>query len=243
MNLLVDIGNQNLKWACGNRNGLFPAISDHFAQHATQQWSDLTQIRAVFAVNVCGNDILADIQQYALEQTGLPLNEVTATAQCCGVKNGYQKSSELGADRWVAVIAAWSLAAKPAIVVDCGTAITVDALSKEGQFVGGSILPGYLLAKDSLTHTTQKIGTVESFAPIVPATSTIQAVSGGVLFGIVGGVDLLIAKYQQAVGTTARLIITGGDAHLITEHSQHQFDYIPDLVLLGLSVIAASIQN
>lgn len=243
MNLLVDIGNQNIKWSCGDKYGIFATEPRTFSTSADRHWSQLQNVACLFAVNVGGSEIIDRMKRYAGSELNSPLIEIVASEECCGVKNGYQNAKELGPDRWVALIGARALHSQSTIVVDCGSAITVDALAADGTFVGGSILPGFRLSQNALCSKTSRIDEFRELKPTIPATSTVQAVSSGIVLGIVGGVEFLLRKYLDLVGASSKLVITGGDAELILEHSEYRFEHVPNLVLQGLSRIAESEQR
>ncbi len=242
MNLLIDIGNQNIKWCCGEKYGIFTAEPSTFLKSVEQNWAQLQNVKCLFVVNVGTSEIFEKIKQYARHQLNASLIEIETSVKCCGIKNGYQNAMELGADRWVALIGARAIHSQSSIVVDCGTAITVDALAADGTFVGGSILPGFHLSKITLCSKTSKIDEFQELKPTIPATSTVHAVSSGIVFGIVGGVELLIKKYLEMVGASSKLLITGGDAELIVEHSSFKYEHVPNLVLRGLLQISENKQ-
>ncbi len=240
MNLLIDIGNQNIKWSCGEKNDSFSAEPQVFETNVKRHWSELDDVTAAFMVNVSGTEIVNKVSTFILERFNVRLTEIITSAECCGVKNSYHNVSELGADRWVALIGARALYSQSMIVVDCGTAITVDALAEDGAFVGGSILPGFRLSQTILWSKASKIDEFEALQPTIPARSTVQAVSSGISFGIVGGIERLIDEYRQNIGFSSKLMITGGDAALVLENTKYDFEHVPQLVLQGLATIAES---
>ena len=129
-----------------------------------------------------------------------------------------------------------------AVIVDCGTAVTVDAITAKGEFIGGSILPGFELARDSLWQRAPGIREFHALSPELPAQSTVEAVSSGVVYTTVGGVELLVHKYSELVGSDPKLLLTGGTCSLIAEHSAYNFEMVSNLTLLGLEVISKTIR-
>ncbi len=241
MNLLLDIGNQNVKWQFGAQCGSFPSLRAELARNLALEFDSLEKVSRVVFVNVADRECSDDIKEFAAAKWNTAAIEVFAAAEQCGVLNCYRKVEELGPDRWAALIAAWSIYEQAAVVVDCGTAITVDALSAQGDFIGGSILPGFGLARDSLWQRAPGIGEFHNLAPELPARSTVEAVSSGVLFAAVGGVDLLVSEYSALVGRAPKLLLTGGTSALIAEYSDHSFVSISNLTLIGLEVISDSL--
>lgn len=149
----------------------------------------------------------------------------------------------VGVDRLVAAVAANELRNpnQPAIIVDVGTAITVDAVSDGGAFLGGLILPGpsmafsALAAADLLPHVGWE---ADAEPPPVIAKSTEQAIRGGVFWATVGGIREIISHVQAALGAEPLLLITGGKAERLTPYIQPNAIFRSGLVLLGVALSA-----
>ena len=240
MNLLIDIGNENAKWKLGDQCGSFPSLCSDLARNLDLQLSDLKGVGGVYFVNVADRECANELRAYSSRRWQVPVTQIVSAPEQCGVRNSYRNFEELGADRWVSLIGARSIHSGAVIIVDCGTAITVDALSADGEFVGGSILPGSSLSQKSLWQCAPGIREFRDLAPKLPARSTVEAVSSGVVHAIAGGVDLLIKGYSQYVGGTPKLLLTGGGSSLIAEYSSYEFEEVPNLALIGLEVIANS---
>ena len=156
----------------------------------------------------------------------------------CGVLNGYLNPEQLGSDRWAALIAAWQLQREACLVINAGTAVTIDALSDSGEFLGGIILPGVLLMQNSLCAETQlsqiKAGSYEDFPG-----STNNAIQSGIIQCLVGAIermhDLLSKKTRLAVKSC---IISGGAAPLLLPFIKFPINAVDNLVLEGLILIA-----
>ena len=242
MYLLIDIGNQNAKWQFGDEKGTFPSRHSELNQNLTQSFGDLNHVSGVLFVSVADQTCTNILQSFVSAKWNVKAIQVTSRAEQCGVRNCYREISELGADRWAAVIGAWSMYQSAAVIVDSGTAVTVDALSAKGEFIGGSILPGFDLARDSLWQRAPGIHEFNALSPELPAQSTVEAVSSGVVYTTVGGVELLVHKYSELVGNAPILLLTGGTCSLIAEHSSYNFEMVSNLTLIGLEVISKSIQ-
>src|SRR3989338_5774230 len=148
MKLLIDAGNTRIKWALTDgsgwlHNGVLPVKQ---ASELTQQFAGLEDIRQVWVSNVAGENVAQCIRGIRAGQHHF----IVAQEAQCGVRNGYSSPSQLGSDRWAALIAAWHLVRGTCLVVNSGTATTVDALSATGEFSGGLILPGVELRQRSL---------------------------------------------------------------------------------------------
>ncbi|MGI9470955.1 MAG: type III pantothenate kinase [Rubripirellula sp.] len=141
----------------------------------------------------------------------------------------------LGIDRLLCAYGASRLAAKPMVVVDAGSAITVDCVSDAGEFVGGAILPGLQMQLRSLACSTAALPAIQWQTTKIeqPAKNTEEAMLGGVLAGIAGGIDRLIDNYRDFSGLTddaIRVVLTGGDGSAISQHLLHNHEQHRDLV-------------
>ena len=243
MNLLIDIGNQNAKWQFGDEKGTFPSRHSELNQNLTQSLGHLNHVSGVLFVSVADQTCTNILRNFVSAKWNVEVSQITPKAEQCGVRNCYREISELGADRWAALIGAWSLYQSAAVIVDSGTAVTVDALSAKGEFIGGSILPGFELARDSLWQRAPGIREFCALSPELPARSTVAAVSSGVVYATVGGIELLVHKYSELVGSSPKLLLTGGTCSLIAEHSSYNFEMVSNLTLIGLNVISRAIRQ
>src|SRR5665811_873452 len=117
---------------------------------------DRYDIQQVWVSNVAGEEVARHIRNIKVGQSA-SFNFIVAREMQCGVRNGYSNAGQLGSDRWAALIAAWHLVRGKCLVVNCGTAITIDTLSEEGKFLGGLILPGVDLMRRSLVAATSQL--------------------------------------------------------------------------------------
>jgi type III pantothenate kinase len=149
----------------------------------------------------------------------------------------------LGADRWLALIGAWTKARSALCVVDAGTAVKVDSVDAGGRHLGGLIVPGIHMMREALMNKTSDIAqavrhSTPSLAGVL-ANNTTGAVSRGAVFALAGMADRAAEVIEQSTGVKPKLFITGGDAGMITGTMRSQGEIVPDLVLQGLAVIAA----
>jgi type III pantothenate kinase len=146
----------------------------------------------------------------------------------------------VGIDRLLAALGSRSFraAAEPAVVVDAGTAVTVDAVAGDGTFLGGYILPGLRLLADSLHRHTAKLPLVEAFfaEDRVPGKNTVEAIRGGVVHLLLGGVQRLDALLTRNLfgGATPRRILTGGDSALLMSGLTTDWILVSELTLEGI---------
>jgi len=177
--------------------------------------------------------------QAAFEAT-LPLQPklwLQASAQACGVTNQYQTQKQLGADRWAMLIAARAMASQPCVVASLGTTLTVDVLTADGAFVGGCIAPGLNLMRSALAQGTYALQTPSGHVTAYP-TNTADAVETGIIFALAGTIEKVMANVAQQTPASLQLILTGGDAHLLTPHLNRAVQVVDNLVLEGLLVLA-----
>ncbi|MCA9221763.1 MAG: type III pantothenate kinase [Planctomycetales bacterium] len=145
----------------------------------------------------------------------------------------------VGIDRLLSAAAANQLRApaRPAIVVDAGSAVTVDAVDADGTFLGGAIFPGAsLMAKSLAVHTDQLplIATEIVNAPSSIGKATDEAIAAGVCWALLGGIREIVERTSQSLSPTPELFLTGGDAVWLNEHLAGDYRYVPDLVLRGV---------
>ncbi|MBW3588614.1 MAG: type III pantothenate kinase [Actinobacteria bacterium] len=145
---------------------------------------------------------------------------------------------EVGADRLVNALAAYRLFGGPAVVVDFGTATTFDAVSDQGEYLGGAIAPGIQISSNALWTIAAQIQKVELIQPrSVIGKSTREAVRAGVLLGSAAMVDGMVERMQKELGGDARAIVTGGLAALIVEGCNVSLIHEPYLTLKGLKIV------
>lgn len=149
----------------------------------------------------------------------------------------------VGIDRLAAAAAAGLVkpADRAAVVVDCGTAVTVDMVTRAGGFLGGSILPGPLLMARALAEGTSRLPAVAALGggqrPTMPGRSTEEAIAAGIGLGIRGAVARLVAEARAALGEPAVTILTGGAAAAVHDALPDAV-LVPDLVLAGIALAA-----
>ncbi|MDQ3792375.1 MAG: type III pantothenate kinase [Actinomycetota bacterium] len=157
-----------------------------------------------------------------------------------GLKNRYDDPGAVGADRIVNAVAAGKHYGFPAIIVDIGTATTVEAVDGEGCYLGGAILTGLDVALDALVSRTAKLPSVdlEEEPPRVIATNTSDSIRSGFLYGYAGALDALVRRSREELGEEdVRVVATGGPARVIVRHCREIEAFDPDLTLKGLRIL------
>ncbi|HYD33231.1 MAG TPA: type III pantothenate kinase, partial [Methylophilaceae bacterium] len=162
MILAIDAGNSRMKWGVFEDSGVLHAHG--IMPNASIANADLpnawTQCSRSIVSNVAGPGV-AETLGNMLTKLNIPVHWLKAEAQACGVVNSYQSPGRLGTDRWASLIAAWHRYHAPCVVVNAGTALTIDALAEredgQGLFLGGLIVPGLRLMQQSLVNATADI--------------------------------------------------------------------------------------
>ncbi len=157
-----------------------------------------------------------------------------------GVRNGYDDTSQLGVDRWLALVAAWLRVQSDLIMFDLGTAMTADYVRADGNHLGGYIVPGLNAMKNALGQRTRDVQVREKDSSFLlsetPATNTVDAVNFGLERVQLGWIQSCIEIGTQTFSNTPTLILTGGDLAVSELCQLFRFQYCPDLVLEGLAI-------
>jgi len=241
MKLLIDAGNTRIKWALaggseadrGNwlRSGALPVGQ---AGELSQQFTGLEGVRQVWVSNVAGEEIAQHIRDASTGLSAQPRFVIAQEAQC-GVRNGYSSPAQLGSDRWAALIAAWHLVRGTCLVVNSGTATTVDALSATGEFIGGLILPGVELMQRSLRDATAQlpVGQAGKYASL--PLNTADALYSGALQASCGAIE----RQHVLLGDSgAPVVLSGGAEAVLRNRLNVLLRIVDNLVLQGLWLIA-----
>lgn len=178
--------------------------------------------------------IFKKLSQRYFQQTPLVVDAGLQT----GIPIQYDAPHEVGADRIVNAVAVCQRYGAPACVVDFGTATTFDALSAEGVYLGGAIAPGIGIAAEALFQRTAKLPRIDLLRPpAVIGKNTVQSMQSGMLFGYVGLVEGMVARFRAELGPDMRVIATGGLASLIAKETEVIDAVDPWLTLEGLRLI------
>ena len=163
---------------------------------------------------------------------------VVAAGTRTGIRILYDNPRDVGADRIVDAAAALKLYGGPVIIVDMGTATVFDAVTADGDYLGGAIAPGMAIAHDALFSNTSQLRRVELVSPEAPiGRNTIHAIQSGIVLGYAELVKGMVARFDEELGGGARVVATGGMAHVIEKEAGVFDDVNPDLTLTGLRLI------
>ena len=234
MILAVDCGNSRLKWGLHENGGWRKTGTVPVSELARleKSWRRLASVDKVIVANVAGQAVRRRLEAIFARRSMVAV-WAKAKRRECGVTNGYGQPMQLGADRWAALIGAWSILRGPCLVVTAGTATTVDVLRGDGRFVGGAILPGLELMKRSLARNTAGLPLARGRFAAEPR-NTADAIETGCLLAQAGAIERAFATVEQG----AACVLAGGAARRIVRHLGIPVRLVENLVLEGLVRIA-----
>lgn len=232
--LLLDVGNSRTKWACTEGElWVHQGVANSGDWIALQQaFASLPPPHKILVSNVAGEEAAQHVRA-ACGAWQCAVEFISAKAAQCGVRNAYAQPAQLGSDRWAALIAAWRQERAACLVVNCGTATTIDALSGTGEFLGGLILPGVDMMWRSLVAGTAQLEAAHGSWHEFPR-NTADAVASGAVQATVGAIRL---QYDLLGVPGARCLLSGGAADSVHPHLKLPLVRVDDLVLRGLHII------
>ena len=235
MKLLIDAGNSRVKWALYQGED---CVRQGAAEHGelaglADAWRGLP-LEGAWLSSVARREVI-DALSAAVP---CPLHRVHAERRFGDVCNHYRNTAEQGADRWLAVLAARELCRGDVIVACAGTALTVEALTAEGDYLGGLILPGHGLMLHSLAQGTANLNRAAGEIADFPQ-GTQDALASGAMAALTGAIEEQRRKLAERTGRApATAILTGGDAARIAPWLAAPLQIVDNLVLMGLLKVA-----
>ncbi len=249
MLLTIDIGNTNITLGLYRGQELMTAwrlataherMPDEYGlqllgllEHARTAPGEIEGIALASVVPPLTSTVLSACDKY-LGQRAL----VVDTGVKTGVRIRYEDPKAVGADRVVDAAAVQRLYGGPACIVDFGTGTTFDAISAEGDYLGGAIAPGIGIAAEALFQQTAKLPRVElARPPSAIGRNTVHAMQSGLLFGYVGLVEGMVARFRAELGPKMKVIGTGGLVEIVSAETKVIEIVAPWLTLDGLRII------
>jgi type III pantothenate kinase len=233
----LDFGNTAGKWRIVDAEKV---VSRGFFDYLdlASFFQDLPKVvRRIRAVSV----LSIQHQRYLFQEIeacfSLSIEYVVVAESACGLINGYEDPQRLGADRWVAMVAAWQYFRCGCLVVDAGSALTIDCIDSQGKHCGGYIIPGLILMQDALNAKTGKIQIDNCEVGLMPGINTRQAVGHGSILAMVSAIKAVYDSFEQQLSMSPALVVTGGDAKTLLPYLSPQAVHYPDLVFDGLGLI------
>lgn len=241
MELLVDIGNTNIKWAL-NEDGVLGevaclALQPDRPQVLENAWDELPHPERMRVSNVAGDEVECLIAGVAQRLWGLPPYFARSSKHGYGVTIAYSVPQRLGVDRWLALVAVRSAHMGPAIVLDCGTAVTLDAVDATGLHLGGLIVPGLRMMWDCMYARTRIPQASYTEPESILGKDTGECITGGAVQAITGMTERLRNKLQLENGFEPAIVLTGSGAGPIGRQLEFPWLHEPDLVLKGLAIL------
>lgn len=233
---VCDLGNTRIRWAW-HRDG---ALSEWgSALHRDEAFRDAWRPgkSEVVVVSVAGDPVERALEAWLRSQGVQEVRFPRSRQRAAGVTNAYTDVSQMGADRWAAMVAAHVRHTGPLAVIDCGSAITLDVLDPDGRHLGGAILPGLHMMSAGLSRDTARIEVRDAGEEYGLGADTAACVSAGVLSAAVGGIHRLLAEAERQLGAKPRRILCGGDAQRLSPYLE-PVTPDPDLVLWGAVLLA-----
>ena len=242
--LVIDVGNSRMKWGLHGPRGwvaLGVTPNSDIGTLALRDWHSLPRPLRAVGVNVAGEAARVRVEAQLTRWRLVP-EWLAASESACGVTNRYARPSQLGADRWASLIAARtrSIATElfpPAcVVVNAGTAVTIDALDVDGVFRGGLILPGMRLMLQALAENTAALRSAPGAFREFP-DNTADALHSGAMQAICGAVEQM-RRQIDTDPAQVRVYLAGGAAGEIAPHLNPPVEVVDHLVLEGVLALA-----
>jgi type III pantothenate kinase len=242
--LAIDIGNTRLKWALYAAPQPGAGVLAHGAafletidELAERDWAALPEPASVLGCDVAGDAVRRRVEEQ-LELWDVPPSWVVPARHAAGVTSHYDHPNRLGADRWCSLAGARARvlaggAPRPALVVMVGTAVTVDALDAEGNFLGGLILPGFGMMLRALELGTAGLKVPTGDVVDFP-TNTSDALMSGGANAIAGAIERQHRRLVQRTGQAPMLLMTGGAAVKLAPLTDLRFEQVDSLIFDGL---------
>jgi len=240
--LLVDLGNTNLKWASWTAAALGPVRSAPHREKSASDlldecWSALPTPERVLVANVAGPALAEALDEWASAHWHRAPEPIRSAATLLGVTNGYREPGQLGIDRLLAMAAAHRRLGAAVCVVDCGTAITIDAVAATGHHLGGLILPGFAMMRQAIEQGTAIPRTGASAALELLARDTATAVESGPVYAVAALIERVMARLGSD-GSVPALVLTGSGAARLAPVLEIGFEPMEHLVIEALALLA-----
>ncbi len=240
MELLVDIGNSRTKWCDRERlskGDVSTSYNDCLQGMLENEWRLLARPESVWISSVASENVLTTLISWLEDTWSMSPVFARSYPEQLGVVNGYAKPDQLGVDRWLSLIAARALFNRALIVVDCGTATTIDALDQDGRHLGGLILPGPRTMQECLLKKTAIPESGESSIIGYFSQDTATGISSGAALSTICLIERIAETLKERVGGDIHCVLTGGGADEIKDTLNMSFYHEPNLVLQGLSLV------
>lgn len=248
--LLIDAGNSALKWAVTDAGEFSNMLTKHYTDNVTadffiESWKSLDKPITIIACCVAQKQVWQALVSACHELWEMDIHKVESLSKGYGLVNAYDIASDLGSDRWSAMIGAYHIADSAFIVIDAGSALTIDMVNESGQHLGGYIIPGVNTMSKSLGMYTAQVNvdTDQNSTPSLSlGRSTKECVEAGIYLSMVKMIESVFEKESKQV-KSLQCFITGGDAKVIADLLSFKCVMMPDIVVRGLAEIQKKNQD
>ncbi len=235
--LVFDSGNTFVKWGLHNGNWVLKEKTCHSQFLEMDDIFYNLPVPDIIVISHVSSEAIRNKLRMLISIWSVKSYWILAQSFQCGVTNDYSEPSQLGCDRWAALIAARQLQKDSCIVVNVGTAMTVDALSASGHFLGGIIIPGFYAMLNGLRAETQLTCSFPADYHSFPR-NTNDAIHSGIIQGLLGAIERMHRLISQHNSSIGNCIISGGGAYQLISYLKIPFTHIENLVMDGLVIIA-----
>jgi type III pantothenate kinase len=233
MILCIDAGNSRIKWRLtdnGQQQAQGTQLTSEVVDGKNIDFYNIKPPSEVRIASVAGDKIVELLREQLVKQFSVPIRLARVSATVGELSGAYEEPQTLGIDRWLAIAAAHQQYQEPIMVIDAGSAITIDIVGPGGQHIGGYIAPGLRLMHDALWDNTSDVRVVGSGTEELwlPGKNTQQAVNKGCLLAAVSTIESLASQFP------VRIVITGGDAKILMQAISLNAESHSNLVLDGM---------
>lgn len=205
---------------------------------------DEKSLEKVYLASVASAQVMADLIESIQQAWRVYPTILTTQPSCCGIQCGYDSFERLGVDRWMAIIGACSGSAKPKLIVDMGTALTVD-LVIDRVHQGGFIVPGLRMMRESLVSGTaidlNAYQQNDALEGSLLGKTTEEGIMGGTLYMVAAYLNHLVADLENETGRLFECVGTGGDFQSVQPMLDKPFEYVEDLTIQGMIEVIESL--
>ncbi|MCP4490503.1 MAG: type III pantothenate kinase [Gammaproteobacteria bacterium] len=238
--LLLDLGNSSLKAQFWQSYGLQSSCYIRIEQGWQRRFDHFLQtidVHRCYCACVPGSQATVDVDAILYAHIDSEqCFKMSARQSCDGVVNGYSTPEGMGVDRWLALLGAADIVERDVIIVDAGSAITVDLLRNNGQHLGGAILPGFDTSIWRFRHmlSMADFDHCEISSNQSPGSSTESCIHINYSIDTSAYLNQLIMRWFKLLADDAVLVVTGGDARQVEQPTGHDYRQLPDLVFRGM---------
>jgi type III pantothenate kinase len=237
--ILLDCGNRHLKaqfWQAGQLQASFTGAYHANWQQRLSHWMQGLTATHCYLASVLDSTRQAELEQCLAQLFDAAVTRFVSTASALGVANGYRQPERLGVDRWMTLLAAREMLPGDCVIIDAGSAITLDLLRADGQHLGGAILPGF---NTSIEHFKHIFKYIDFDAPAIaetrqPGCSTEAAIHIDYAQTTTEILPGLVNRWSQLFDDDAAVLLTGGDAQRLQRVLEQSGRIVPDLVFKGI---------